>query len=154
MPSDLKIRTFRTEDLDQVVAIEKAAFPDPYSRLLFRWFGVKTGDGFIVACRERVLGYLISEIRGGRGHVVSMAVDPEHRRKGIGEALLREAMARMSSKTHEVYLEVRAGNEAAIRLYERHSFKLTGEVLKGYYPYGESAVLMSRVLRSDFNGFW
>jgi len=146
MTPDLEIRTFRTGDLDQVVAIEKAAFPDPYSRLLFRWFGVTTGNGFIVACRERVLGYLISEIRGGQGHIVSMAVDPEHRRKGIGEALLREAIARMESKVHEVYLEVRATNEAAIRLYEKHSFKMTGVVLKGYYPDGESAVVMSRTL--------
>jgi len=146
MTSDLEIRTFRTEDLDQVVAIEKASFPDPYSRMLFRWFGVMTGDGFIVARRERVLGYLISEIRGGQAHIVSMAVDSECRRRGIGEALLREAMARMASKVHEAYLEVRAGNEAAIRLYEKHSFKKTGDVLKGYYPDGESAIVMSRAM--------
>ena len=146
MTPDLEIRTFRTGDLDQVVAIEKAAFPDPYSRLLFRWFGVTTGNGFIVACRERVLGYLISEIRGGQGHIVSMAVDPECRRQGIGEALLREGIASMASKAHGVYLEVRATNEAAIRLYEKHSFKMTGDVLKGYYPDGESAVVMSRRL--------
>ena len=146
MTSDLEIRTFRTEDLDQVVAIEKAAFPDPYSRPLFQWFGVMTGNGFIVACRELVLGYLISEIRGGQGHIVSMAVDPECRRAGIGEALLREAITRMASRVHEAYLEVRAGNEAAIRLYEKHSFKKTGDVLEGYYPDGESAIVMSRAL--------
>jgi len=146
MTSDLEIRTFRTEDLDQVVGIEKAAFPDPYSRPLFQWFGVTTVDGFIVARRGRVLGYLISEIRDGQGHIVSMAVDPVCRRAGIGEALLREAIARMASRVHGVYLEVRAGNEAAIRLYEKHSFKMTGDVLKGYYPDGESAVVMSRTL--------
>jgi [ribosomal protein S18]-alanine N-acetyltransferase len=146
MTSDLEIRTFRAEDLDQVVAIEKATFPDPYGKLLFRWFGVVTGNGFIVARRERVLGYLISEIRGGQGHIVSMAVDPECRRTGIGEALLREGLARMASKVHEVYLEVRAGNEAAIRLYEKHSFKMTGDVLERYYPDGESAIVMSRVM--------
>ena len=146
MTPDLEIRTFRTEDLDQVVAIETVTFPDPYTRPLFRWFGVTTGNGFIVACKERVLGYLISEIRGGQGHIVSMAVDPEHRRKGIGEALLNEAIARMASRVHGVYLEVRAGNETAIRLYEKHSFKMTGDVLKGHYPDGESAVVMSRTL--------
>ena len=142
----MQIRTFRTEDLDQVVAIEKVAFPNPYSRLLFRWFEVTTGDGFIVASREQALGYLISEIRGGQGHIISMAVDPECRRTGIGEALLREAIARMAPRVHEVYLEVRVGNEAAIRLYEKHSFKMTGAVLKGYYPDGESAIVMSRTL--------
>jgi len=146
MKSDLEIRTFRTEDLDQVVAIEKAAFPDPYDRLRFRWLGVSRGEGFIVATRERVVGYLISEIRGGRGHIVSMAVDKESRRKGIGEALLSEAIARMASKVREVFLEVKLDNEGAIRLYERCSFKRTGKVLEGYYPGGESAVVMSRVL--------
>ena len=144
--TNVEIRTFKNEDLDQVVAIEKATFPDPYSRQLLRWFGVTTGDGFIVASMEGVLGYLISEIRGGQGHIVSMAVDPECRRTEIGEAMLHEAIVRLASRVHEVYLEVRAGNEAAIRLYEKHSFKMTGAVLKGYYPDGESAIMMSRML--------
>ena len=63
-----------------------------------------------------------------------------------GEALLCEAIARMAPNVHEAYFEVRAGNEAAIRLYEKHSFKMTGDVPKGYYPDGESATVMSRAL--------
>jgi GNAT superfamily N-acetyltransferase len=83
---DFKIRSFGYEDLDQVRAIEKASFPDPYSKLLFRLLMLRVGGGFIVAQNEGVMGYAISETRGDKGHIISMAVSPEYRRVGIGEA--------------------------------------------------------------------
>lgn len=140
----LEIRNFRYEDLDQVIAIENVSFPDPYSRLLFLQFKLRAGDGFIVARRERVVGYAISEILGGRGHIISMAVSPAHRRTGVGEALLRKVVRRLEPRVPETYLEVRAGNEAAINLYEKFSFRRTGEVRERYYPNGEAAIILAR----------
>jgi hypothetical protein len=71
---DVEIRTFMSEDLDQVIAIEEASFPDPYSKPFFWFLKLKAGNGFIVAMKERTVGYAISEIRRGRGHIISMAV--------------------------------------------------------------------------------
>lgn len=140
----LEIRNFRYEDLDQVIAIENGSFPDPYSRLLFLQFKLRADDGFIVARRERVVGYAITEIREGRGHIISMAVSPAYRRTGIGEALLREVIRRTEARVRETYLEVRVGNEAAINLYEKFSFRRTGEVRERYYPNGEDAIILAR----------
>jgi [ribosomal protein S18]-alanine N-acetyltransferase len=77
--------------------------------------------------------------------VQTMAVAPGHRGRGLGgrllDALLSEAARR---RQRVVSLEVRAGNAAAQRLYERHGFVRTG-VRRGYYePSGEDAVLMTR----------
>ncbi len=140
----LEIRTFRSEDLDQVMAIEEASFPDPYDPLLFRWFRFRVGDGFVVAEAEGIVGYAISEIREGRGHIVSMAVSPKNRRSGVGASLLQELIGRLEPRVHDVYLEVRAGNKVAIQLYEKFSFKRTGETRRRYYPDGEDAIVMAR----------
>jgi ribosomal-protein-alanine N-acetyltransferase len=140
----LEIRNFRYEDLDQVIAIENGSFPNPYSRLLFLQFKLRADDGFIVARRERVVGYAITEIREGRGHIISMAVSPAYRRTGIGEALLREVIRRLEARVRETCLEVRVGNEAAINLYEKFSFRRTGEVRERYYPNGEAAIILAR----------
>lgn len=87
---DFKIRTFRHNDLNQVRAIEEVSFPDPFSKLRFRLLKLKVGDLFIVAQNDGIVGYAISEIREGRGHMISMAVSPRCRRVGVGEALLQE----------------------------------------------------------------
>ena len=142
---DFDIRSFEYEDLDQVTAIEKASFPDPYSKLLFRLLMFKVGDGFIVAQKGGIVGYAISEILRDYGHIISMAVSPEYRRAGIGEALLQETVKRLGSKVKEVYLEVRVGNEAALRLYEKFSFR-RGERLARYYPDGEDAIVMAKTM--------
>jgi ribosomal-protein-alanine N-acetyltransferase len=139
-----EVRSFRYEDLDQVREVEEASFPDPYSKLLFRLLKLEVGDRFIVAEKDGILGYAISEVSENRGHIISMAVSPEYRRAGVGEALLQETIKRLGSKIEEISLEVRVGNEAAIRLYEKFSFKRTGEVKERYYPNGEAAIILAR----------
>jgi ribosomal-protein-alanine N-acetyltransferase len=141
---DLVIRTFRNGDLNQVMAIEKASFSDPYTESFFWLLKLEVRDGFIVAEKERIVGYAISEIREGKGHIISMAVSPNCRRAGIGEALLQESIRRLGPKVKEIYLEVRPGNYAAIMLYEKFSFRRTAEVRKRYYHDGEDAIVMAR----------
>ena len=145
--SDLKLGSFEYDDLDQIVAIEKASFPDPYPRIVFVWFKLRVGEGFIVARKDgRVVGYLISEVRRGRGHIVSMAVAADCRRMGIGEAMARRSMDRLAGRVKRVYLEVRPSNKAAILLYHKLLFEETGKVRKEYYPDGEDAIEMERAV--------
>ncbi len=140
-PLSFQIRPFRFGDLDEVMAIERASFPDPYQRSWFQWLKLRLGDGFTVAEDGRVLGYAVSEVQKGRGHIISMAVSPGNRRSGVGSALLRDLIQRLEPKAHGIYLEVRISNEAAIRKYEKFSFAKK-EVRKSYYPDGEDAWVM------------
>ncbi len=145
---DFTLRTCRREDLDRVLTIEDASFPDDaYSRAVFHFYLATAREGFIVACKgDLVVGYVIATHQAGEGLIESIAVAPEFRRRGIGEALMRAAMARLSTKSKRVYLQVDANQEATIRFYHRLSFRETGKVLKGYYPDGHDALEMVREL--------
>jgi ribosomal-protein-alanine N-acetyltransferase len=145
--NDLTLGTFDHDDMDQILAIEKASFPDPYPRIVFTWFKLRVGEEFIVARKDgRVVGYLISEVRRGRGHIASMAVAPDYRRMGIGEAMARKSIDRFAGRVKQAYLEVRPSNDAAIHLYHKLSFEETSKVRKKYYPDGEDAIEMTRAV--------
>jgi ribosomal-protein-alanine N-acetyltransferase len=78
-----------------------------------------------------------------KGHVVSIAVLDEHRKKGIGKALVEESVIGIQARNcDEFYLEVRCSNTDAVRLYEKLGFVIRQE-LNTYYRDGESAYLMA-----------
>jgi ribosomal-protein-alanine N-acetyltransferase len=81
--------------------------------------------------------------------ILTLAVDPAHRRTGIASRLLRAATAALSAgETQRVFLEVAADNSAALALYERHGFEVCGR-RANYYGGGDKrvdAVMMRRAL--------
>ncbi len=139
------LRVCQYRDLDQVLTVEKAAFPErPYTRLDFGSFLLLAREGFIVACQnDSVVGYVIAMGRGGAGLIASIAVSPEFRMRRIGEALMMAALHHLA-KFERVYLQVGANNEIAISLYRKLSFRETGNRTKGYYPNGDDAIEMVR----------
>ena len=96
---------------------------------------------------DAVVGYAAVSSVLDEGSLDNIAVAPEYRRRGVGEALLQEIIRR--SRERELaflYLEVRAGNEAAIALYKKHGFVPVG-CRKNYYEKPrEDAILMTKVL--------
>jgi [ribosomal protein S18]-alanine N-acetyltransferase len=147
-PGGYLLRACELKDLGQVGRIEKASFPErPYTRLDFAYFLLVARDGFIVASKDGlVVGYVIATSQGREGAIQSIAVSPESRGEGVGEALMRAAMGRLAGKSETVRLLVDANNESAIRLYRRLSFEETGKVVKRYYPNGNDALEMARGL--------
>jgi ribosomal-protein-alanine N-acetyltransferase len=94
---------------------------------------------------DEVVGYAGLCAYADASYIQTIGVTSGHQRAGVGTAmltaLLRDADARGAA---HVDLEVRAGNEAAIRLYERHGFVRIG-VRRGYYqPSGADAHVMRR----------
>lgn len=139
-----EIRKAERRQLEEVYRIERASFEHPYPKLLLLWYMAVLGDTFIVAvCDGKVVGYSISAMeRRGKGHILSIAVSPDFRRRGIGTALLAETIRRLRRRgADRIVLEVRTSNEAAIGLYEKAGFKITGR-LENYYGDGEDAYLM------------
>jgi ribosomal-protein-alanine N-acetyltransferase len=79
-----------------------------------------------------------------KGHVVSIAVLPEHRSKGLGKLLVERALMGMKEyKVKEGYLEVRVSNISAITLYKKLEFRVARK-MDHYYKDGENAYVMVR----------
>lgn len=126
-----------------MVSIEDESFSDPYHRAFFEWLLLRTGRGFMVACREGVVvGYAVCGISRGKGHLVSIATSPTARHSGVGTSLMKSIIDYLiGEKVGEVSLEVRPSNGAAIAFYRRFSFVESGR-RKAYYGDGEDAVVM------------
>ena len=129
---------------DQILAIEEASFPSPWSARAFleetrnpvsHFWALKRG--------ERILAYICFWMYAGEIHLLNIAVDPAWRRKGLATALI-EKMKRfaLSQDVKKIYLEVRPSNAAARRLYKRAGFAETGIRRRYYTDTGEDAIIM------------
>lgn len=152
------LRRFQPADLDRVIHINQVCLPENYSTHFFMDLYERHPETFIVAEIDgEIAGYIMCRIETGlpdfglfgitrRGHVISIAVLPEHQRMGIGKALVEEAMSAMRLlKAKECYLEVRVTNTPAIELYGKLGFERSRSV-RNYYADGEDAYVMTRKL--------
>jgi len=139
-------------DLDGVMAIEEVSFPTPWSRGMFlEDFPRDFSDTLVAAgADDEVLGYAVCWTIAGESHLLNIAVHPAWRGQGIGRALLSECIRRAArAGASLIFLEVRAGNEAAERLYRSMGFVFRG-IRKGYYTdTGEDAVILDREVRKS-----
>ena len=94
-----------------------------------------------------VLGYIVFSAVLDEGSVDDIAVAPAHRRRGVADALLRDAAQRARENgLREIWLEVRASNAPAAALYEKHGFAEVGRRRNYYEKPREDAILMTLVL--------
>jgi ribosomal-protein-alanine N-acetyltransferase len=150
----IKIREFSLSDLNEVLEIEKISFPKKqvYSRSLFERYYQKCPESFFVAKSENeVVGYTIGKIKNGASRkpvaeIVSLAIKPDFRQKGIGTMLTNFLISHFKKRgVKEIFLEVRTANETAISFYKNLGFKIL-KTLKNYYHNGDDAFLMSKDL--------
>lgn len=151
--AEVFIDRLRPEDLDQVLLIEQASFSMPWTRRLFenelKRPVVSTSLVAYIQNGQRgrgriIIGYIVFWVVADEMHILNLAVAPGHRRKGIGRRLVRAALRHAHSLgACRAFLEVRASNEAAQRLYASLGFIGTG-LRRGYYSApAEDAVIMA-----------
>jgi ribosomal-protein-alanine N-acetyltransferase len=142
----LKIRRLTYADLPQVIAVERRAFPTPWSLAMFVLELSKSSGVCLAAQRAgELVGYTICSRYDTVWHVMNVAVDPDVRRQGVATALLEELIARVDRDgTAQLTLEVRPSNIPAIALYERFGFKSAGRRRRYYQDNGEDALVMWR----------
>ncbi len=139
------IRALVYQDLPEVIAIERRAFPTPWSLAMFVLELSKPSGICLAALDEgRIIGYLICSRYETVWHVMNVAVEPERRREGVASALLGELYARTGEEQARFTLEVRCSNQVAIDLYQRHGFKAAGIRRRYYQDNGEDALIMWR----------
>ena len=152
---EYEIRRCEKEDIPLVIQINMKTLPEHYSEYFYYEILSEFPETFLVAELQGVLvGYIMCRIEYGfsqlkrlalarKGHVVSVAVEEEHRNKGIGTGLILASQGEMSKRSAtECYLEVRTSNAQAIALYQRVGYKPTGR-LSAYYRDGEGALVMA-----------
>ena len=129
--------------------IETASFPAPWGRLSFEGeLAEKTSRSLVIKKRQqekpdRVIAYLCFRLVEGEMHIVNLAVDPAYRRHGVATFLLEYSL-RLAKEygAKKALLEVRASNQAAMRLYGKMGFCGAGRRRKYYSGTREDAVLM------------
>ena len=141
------IRRLTYADLPQVIAIERRAFPTPWSLAMFVLELSKPSGICLAAVEgERVLGYCICSRYDTVWHLMNVAVDDTRQREGIATRMLRALFDTADRPDEQYTLEVRVSNAAAIRMYERFDFRSAG-VRPGYYHDNkEDALIMWRTV--------
>jgi ribosomal-protein-alanine N-acetyltransferase len=145
----LRFRPMQSEDLEEIVAIERRSYPYPWTRLIFNDC-LRAGYCCWVCERQGVIeGYVVSSIAAGESHLLNLCVRPESQQQGIGRKLLLHLISLARRQNAEMmFLEVRPTNLAARALYESMGFNELGS-RREYYPadYGrEDALILARVL--------
>jgi len=99
-----------------------------------------TTHGWIAQAGDEPIGFILCQIMPGQSEVLTFCVQPSHRRKGIGEKLLRQAIVAIKTERDAaIMLEAAADNLAARKLYEKLGFVATG-CRANYYLRGNAAV--------------
>ena len=152
---DCILRRCELSDIIPVIEINLRTLPEHYSDYFYESLLEELPEAFIVAeISGKIIGYIMCKIEHGfsnfkklgfvkKGHIVSIAVIDEHRRKGFGSVLVDEAVKGVKTiQGSELYLEVRCSNNDAVKLYEKLGFSII-QRLKAYYRDGEDAYVMA-----------
>ena len=139
----VEIRRFENLDLEVVSQIEDACFDDPYPKYFIGQLAEANPETFLVALLGgKIVGYAVVDHWADHDHLISIAVHPEHRRKGIAQQLLTSLEEQLSHR-RTIRLEVRRNNKPAIQFYTKNGYMYVG-VEERYYRDGEDALIMEK----------
>ena len=141
----------RESHLDAVAALETVCFASPWTREGLAQELRNPQAHFLVAeAGGKIVGYIGVQEICGEGYVTNVAVLPEYRRNGIGERLVRAAVDGARARGCEfLSLEVRVGNETAIRLYEKLGFRPQGKRKNFYRDPTEDAYIYTILFKEE-----
>lgn len=138
MSGDYIIRKTRAEDIDAVVAIENQQFPHPWKKNFFLSELTHNLAYFYVLehrieHKHWVVGYIIFWVIKETIELHNIAVEKEHKGKGLGKRLFTFLIETAKKRNgEEIFLEVRQSNQEAIGFYEHQGFKQIA-TRKDYY---------------------
>lgn len=147
------IRQAELSDINEIMKINKICLPENYSFDFF--YRILSDFGYACVIGElegEIVGYVLSRIerpftsflgvQSAKGHVISIAIIPKYRRKGLGIKIMKYGLKKLiDHEVETIYLEVRVSNVAAIEMYRKLGFYIKKE-FKEYYRDGESALVM------------
>jgi ribosomal-protein-alanine N-acetyltransferase len=148
MDGPSRIRPAWPADAPVLAMLERRCFGDPWNDEAFRSL-LRQHEAIGVVSEEQgeIAGYGLARAVAGSGEILNLAVAPEHRRQGIAQALLVALLEQLVQRqVTEVFLEVRASNDPALGLYQRHDFQPVGRRPSYYRLPREDALILRRAL--------
>ncbi len=139
----MTLRSLTAADAADLAFLHATSFDAPWAAAEFAElltspgvFGLRTDDGFIL-CRAAA----------GEAEILTLAVKPDHRRAGLGRALIEAAILLAGNSAETMFLEVASDNRPALGLYKSSGFAQVG-LRRGYYASGADALVLRRALNS------
>lgn len=146
------IRPIGAERSAECAAIHAASFAYPWREADFEQLFTAPGtfaDGAVEAKDENLAGFVLSRVAAGEAEILTLAVAPEWRRRGIASNLLAPHISGLAAiQVTRLFLEVGAENTAARALYANFGFAEVGE-RKAYYRTGGAEMAGALVMRRD-----
>jgi len=149
------IKRCNLDDLDGVIKVNEEELPEDYPYFFYKSILDNYPESFLLAQNDqgKIVGYIMWRVEKSpsldslryinKGHLVSIAVSQDYRKRGIAKSLLTHSMQTIKKyKIHEYVLEVRVSNYNAIKLYEQFKFQIVN-IKKNYYRDGENAYYMT-----------
>ena len=145
------ILSFDKAHIPEVAEIERLCFSEPWSEKALEESLASSLSHFFVFVEDgRVIGYMGLYAVAGEGSVTNVATHPDHRRKGVGKALVENAVAIGKELGLEyITLEVRQSNLPAQKLYEKCGFQIVGKRRNFYTAPTEDAIIMNCFLDKE-----
>ena len=144
----MKIVEMQSCHVAPIAELEKLCFSDPWSENSIAYELTSRLSYWLVAEEDgEVLGYIGSQSVLGESDMMNVAVHPDHRRKGIAEALILALSEELKRRNNTcLTLEVRASNTPAITLYEKLDFQQVGRRPNYYRNPKEDALILRKAL--------
>ncbi|MDR1695995.1 MAG: ribosomal protein S18-alanine N-acetyltransferase [Endomicrobium sp.] len=147
----MELVEFSPDFLNDIIAIENESFPNPWKEKMFLDSAANRLVEFKVAVENgKTAGYCLFWVAGDQSEILSIAVSLQFRRRSFAKQMLEYIIGRSKEKGAQcVFLDVRAGNAAAVKLYDSFGFEKTG-IRKKYYPGaggGEDALILRKKLK-------
>jgi [ribosomal protein S18]-alanine N-acetyltransferase len=145
---EIEVARLSYGDLPNVIAIERRAFPAPWSLAMFV-LELSKPSSICLGARHggELIGYLVCSRYHTVWHLMNVAVDGGYRRLGVATALIERLFAETADGNDRYTLEVRVSNAEAIGMYESFGFRSAGIRRRYYHDNNEDALIMWRTIK-------
>jgi ribosomal-protein-alanine N-acetyltransferase len=145
----LTLRPYEQHDFGALHRLDQSCFPAgiAYSRMTLHYFlSRSSANGVVALDGKKIVGFILTEVNPPLAHTITLDVAEDHRRNGIGSALLaeNEKMLTLHGVRH-VLIETAIDNQAAVAFWQRHGYRIEA-VLKRYYLGRIDAYEMRKIL--------
>lgn len=151
MQAEPAVRLAATDDAPALAAIHAEGFAHPWTALTLESMLAERGVVAHVIAAGDPAGFIVARCAADEAEIITVAVATTGRSKGYGRQLLDASLAELARRRiRKVFLEVEAGNDAALRLYATAGFERIG-TRRGYYRQADGSRRDALTMRLDLS---